>query len=85
MYNYEFIVKVKLLRKKVGCSKLSTYEHEYFKMTVDLPVHLIYLDIDYLNEHYNVTNLNYIDAKYDDSCRTTTIVIKNYRLWDELL
>ena len=85
MYNNEFIVKVKLLRKKVGCSKLSTYEHENFNMTVDLLVHLIYLDIDYLNEHYNVTNLNYIDAKYDDSCRTTTIVIKNYRLWDELL
>jgi len=81
----EYVVNVRLLVKKVGCSKSSTYEFQNETEQITVPVSYIYLDIEELNHTYNITNENYIDVQYDTSAKTSTIVVINYRKWVELL
>jgi len=81
----EYVVNVRLLIKKVGCSKQSTYQFKNEAENIIVPVSYVYLDIKELNRMFNITNENYIDVQYDTSAKTTTINIINWRKWVNLL
>jgi hypothetical protein len=81
---HEYIVTVKMLVKKIGCSKPNTYEYENYDITFNVPLSCIYIDWLVVNSSINYTNLTYINAEYDRSDQRT-IVIRNYRAWTHLL
>jgi len=85
LHHDEYVVNVRFLMKKVGCSKPSTYEFQNKIGNTIVPVSYVYLDIEELNRMYNITNETYIDVQYDTSAKTPTIVVMNYRKWVRLL